>query len=227
MLDEHRFWWDGKPFDTSVSIGVVPINPGDQAPDLMGTADMACYVAKQQGRRRVHVYQEGDQDVAAHQGEMQWVPRINQALEAGRFVLYSQVIVTVDPATPEPDHYEILLRLLDEDGKLIAPFAFIPAAERYELMPAIDRWVVQNTLKALSEHRALFDIHGGICTINLSGQSLSDEHFTKFVLDSVEQSNVPFSALCFEITETAAIANLSAAGAFISLEDTRYAFRLG
>lgn len=215
VLDEHRFWWDGKPFDTSTSIGVVPVNPGDDVGDLMGTADMACYVAKRQGRRRVHVYQEDDQDVAAHQGEMQWVPRINQALEAGRFVLYSQLIVTVDPATPEPDHYEILLRLLDEDGKLIAPFAFIPAAERYQLMPSIDRWVLQSTLNTLGEHPALVDNHGGLCTINLSGQTLSDERFADFVVNAIGQSTTAFSALCFEITETAAIANFSAAVAFI------------
>jgi EAL domain-containing protein (putative c-di-GMP-specific phosphodiesterase class I) len=183
----------------------------------MGTADMACYVAKQQGRKRVHVYQDDDQDVAAHQGEMQWVPRINQALEAGSFVLYSQLIVTVDPASPEPDHYEILLRLVDQDGKLIAPFAFIPAAERYQLMPSIDRWVLQSTLTALGEHPTVFNKRDGICTINLSGQSLSDERFADFVVKAIGQSKVPFSALCFEITETAAIANFSAAVAFISL----------
>ncbi|MCL4316429.1 MAG: EAL domain-containing protein, partial [Gammaproteobacteria bacterium] len=213
-VNESRFAWGDKSFETSASIGLVPIDADSgSAGDILSAADSACYVAKDRGRNRVHVYRRNDSALAARRSEMQWVGRLQQALEQDSFRLYHQTMLPLNAHAGQGPHYEILLRKQDAEGNLILPNAFIPAAERYNLMPAIDRWVIRHTLKALSaqDQKAPYT-----CAINLSGQSLCDDRFLDFVIDEVSQAGVAPAHICFEITETAAIANLSRAMRFIS-----------
>ncbi|HXS80734.1 MAG TPA: EAL domain-containing protein, partial [Gammaproteobacteria bacterium] len=172
---------------------------------LMSAADVACYVAKDLGRNRIHVYE--DNDAAERHQEMQWVARITRALEEERFELYYQPIVPIRSEKGHWPHYELLLRMRDEEGKLVAPTAFIPAAERYNLMPALDRWVISYTLETLA-FRGAPGTTPYTLAINVSGTTLNDARFLDFVLDELTAASVAPGAICFEITETAAIANL-------------------
>jgi len=189
-----------------VSIGIVPVEAASESVGaLMSAADVACYVAKDLGRNRIHVYEEGD--AAERHQEMQWVARINRALEEERFELFYQPIVPIGPNAEHWPHYELLLRMRDERGEIVAPTAFIPAAERYNLMPSLDRWVISHTLETLV-YRGDPGTSPYTLAINLSGTSLNDARFLDFVLDELTAAAVPPGAVCFEITETAAIANL-------------------
>jgi diguanylate cyclase (GGDEF)-like protein/PAS domain S-box-containing protein len=216
-IEAFRFIWQDKSFVIGVSIGLVPITADSESmAQLLGAADAACYAAKEKGRNRVQVYAASDNDLALRQGEMQWLPRINLALEQNRFLLYYQKITPVRGADRALDlQYEVLLRMLDEQGKIVSPQAFIPAAERYNLMPGIDRWVVRNTLAWVASHAACLR---GVSTvyINLSGQSLNDETFAPFVIEQLKSVGVLGVRIGFEITETAAIANLSRAMLFMN-----------
>lgn len=212
-VQDFRFAWKDKTFVIGVSIGLVEISrESESVASILSSADASCYAAKDKGRNRVHVYRTEDTELLRRHGEMQWVSRITQALEQDRFRLYYQSIVPLDSSRNEEIHFEVLLRMLDENDRLIPPMAFIPAAERYLQMPAIDRWVIKNTFRlchdACEAHRV-----GGFstCTINLSGASLCDEHFLKFVQEQFMEYNVPPDSICFEITETAVISNLSEA----------------
>ena len=213
-IGEFHFVWEDKVFPIGVSIGLVTFSDGGiTMPDVLRMADSACYVAKDKGRNRVHVYTEENAELVARHGQMGWIARIHHALDGDRFVLYFQPIQALDAARHGP-HYELLLRMLGEDGELIAPMAFIPAAERYGLMPLLDRWVIRH---ALASHapRHPPGAPAGTCAINLSGTSIGDESFLPFVLQQFAESGVPPSEICFEITETAAIANLGQASALI------------
>ena len=199
-----------------ISIGLVALNAdcGDLA-TIMSAADSACYAAKDRGGNRVYVYRLNDTEMTQRRGEMQWVGRITRAMDEGRLRLYYQTIQPLVPGT-QGTHYEILLRMLDEDGTVILPTAFIPAAERYGMMPAIDRWVIENTFAKLGklywgESKQLLHT----CSINLSGTSWANEDLVAFICEMAALYRVPASAICFEITETAVIANLSQAIAFI------------
>jgi diguanylate cyclase (GGDEF)-like protein/PAS domain S-box-containing protein len=205
---KFRFTWEDRAFDVGVSIGVVPINTeSGTLSQVLSAADAACYVAKEQGRNRAHLYQPDDRAVAERYGEMQWVQRINRGFEENRFRLYSQPIM---PLAGGPEMAEILLRLVGEDGQLLPTPSFIAAAERYHLIRNIDRWVVDAALDRIPE------VPGDrIFTINLSGQSLGDPAFLDFVLGRVRRGRVPPQRICFEITETATIANLGRARQFI------------
>jgi diguanylate cyclase (GGDEF)-like protein/PAS domain S-box-containing protein len=210
---DFRFVWEQRTFEIGVSIGIVAVtHASESVGSILSAADVACYAAKDLGRNRIHVYEANDLELARRHGEMQWVSRITQALAEDRLVLFYQDIVAVEDGTGTPHSVEILVRMLDEQGELVPPGAFLPAAERYNLMPAIDRWVVQNCFRWLSSQPRSGRILLGI---NLSGTTLSDDQFLPFIREQFERCQVPPPAVCFEITETAAIANLATASRFI------------
>lgn len=212
-LQDFRFVWQDRGFTIGASIGLVPIEPGvDTLASVFRAADTACYAAKEQGRNRVHVYKRDDQELAQRHGEMQWVLRIQEALADSRFVLFYQPIVPLEQN--DQPHGEVLLRLLNRDGSLVLPGAFISAAERYNQMQAIDRWVIRTVFAALSDPDAIPP--SDCVAINVSGQSLGDQHFLEFVEQQIEEVAVPIERICFEITETAAISNLGHAMRFFS-----------
>ncbi len=216
VVTEFRFTWEGHAFALGASLGVTPITPDSVSPEeIMREADSACYVAKEKGRNRVQVYAPGDVELARRHGEMQWVSRINEALAADRFSLHCQPIAPLTDGRRR--HCEILVRMLDERGELVPPMAFIPAAERYGLMPAIDRWVIRTAFGILGrcEHNRR-DPHCAVYNINLSGASLSDDGLADYVNAQLAAHRLAPRSVCFEITETAAIANLGQATGFIA-----------
>lgn len=211
-VSDLKFLWRGRPFHVGVSVGVVEINRGSVGVgEALRAADMACYAAKDMGRNRVHVYAAGDAELARRHGAMQWVSRLRQALDADRFLLYGQAIVPLRGSGTE--HCEFLLRLRDEAGRLVSPGAFITAAEHYNLMPCIDRWVIHAALSLIAERKEALE---GLSFINISGSSLSDEGFFIYVRDQFRHFGVPGEAICFEITETAAITHLGKAVGFMT-----------
>lgn len=215
-IDEFRFLWEGKSFNLGVSIGLVSIAAtSESVTSVLRAADAACYRAKDQGRNRINIYREDDAELAKHHGEIQWAARIPRALENDRFQLNFQPIVPVNAGSGEKEHYELLLRLQDKRGYLVPPGAFLPAAERYNLATKIDCWVIERALKWLACHPShLKRLY--LCAINLSGQSLDNEDFLKFIHRCFDKTGVPPEKICFEITETAAIANLTKASHFMT-----------
>jgi len=214
-----HFVWKGRPFLTTVSIGLVHVA---QTPTTLEAslraADMACYMAKEKGRNRVQVYHADDSELSLRFGEMAWVQRLHMALEENRFCLYAQEIAPLGSAGGGTGgHIEILLRLHDEAGRMILPDSFIPAAERYGLMSSLDRWVVQNVFRVIAQcindkcERPL-----AMCAINLSGITIGDDAFLHFLREQFDNYGVPPEMICFEITETSAIANLGSAIRFIN-----------
>ena len=218
---DFRLVWENKTFEVSASMGIVAINrESGTLPQVLSAADMACYVAKERGRNRFHVYQESDADFARRHGEMLWVTRLNQALRDNRFVLYRHEIRSIS-ATGPGNFFEVLLRIRNEDGTLSLPGSFLPAAERYDLMCAIDRWVIQHLFAvqgSLLRHDAPTPDQSGmtLATINLSGASLNDETFLDFARDSIKQYDINPRAICFEITETVAITHFDRAIRLVS-----------
>ncbi|WP_455921280.1 EAL domain-containing protein [Pseudomonas putida] len=213
-----HFVWKGRPFVTTVSLGVVHIS---QVPTTLEAslraADMACYMAKEKGRNRVQIYHADDTELSMRFGEMAWVQRLHMALEENRFVLYAQEIASLGRTENAGGHIEILLRLYDETGRMIMPENFIPAAERYGLMTALDRWVVHNVFKIIQQ--CMSEGAKGplaICAINLSGTSIGDEAFLEYLREQFQRFAIPPELICFEITETAAISNLGSAIRFIN-----------
>jgi len=206
-----RFAWEDKTFSVGVSIGVVAITgETNNVAAAMSAADAACYMAKDTGRNRVHVYEEDDAELARRRGEMQWVARLRRALDEDHFQLAYQLILPTKAGADDGLCLEILVRMDDGKGGSTPPGAFLPAAERYNLIPAIDRWVVRNTLNYLSTHAQVL-ARLQLCTINLSGHTLSDEDFLSFVVSELTRTGVPPERVCFEVTETAAVSNLSGA----------------
>ncbi|MFA7318291.1 MAG: EAL domain-containing protein [Sulfuricella sp.] len=220
-VKDFHFVWKEQSFAIGVSIGLVTINQDTGSLDVvLSCADAACYAAKDKGRNRVHLYREEDGDLVQRQGEMNWVARITHAIEENRFRLYYQTIMPLQEPDHEGKHFEILLRLIDDDGQIVPPMAFIPAAERYNLMPSIDRWVVSSAFglywKVFPECIKSEEKKCHTFTVNLSGPSLCDEHFLEFIKRQFALYKVPYKHVCFEITETAAITNLTKATDFIS-----------
>jgi diguanylate cyclase (GGDEF)-like protein/PAS domain S-box-containing protein len=213
-IQSFRFAWQNNTFTVGVSIGLVAINLDSGDFNLvLSAADAACYAAKDQGRNRVHVYQADDRELVRQRSERQWVARLSNALQENRFLLYRQVIVPIgQTADGKTHHHELLVRLVSETGEIVPPMAFIPAAERYGLMPAIDRWVINRFFASYAMlHPDPQSPHDFLYTINLSGASLSDDRFLEFLREQFEHYAVPPQVICFEITETAAIANLARA----------------
>jgi diguanylate cyclase (GGDEF)-like protein len=211
-IEEFRFQWEDKTFSLGVSIGLVPFSgPGETMTHLLSTADTACYAAKEEGRNRIYTYLEDDTEIAKHHGEMQWVVRINRAIEEDRFQLYCQPIVPLENHTQSPKKYELLLQMRTDDGHSVMPGSFLPAAERYSLSAKIDRWVVATALGWLTKHKHQRYQY----SINLSGQSLGNGEFLEFVIGELDKAGVPARRICFEVTETAAISNLSSAIDFV------------
>ena len=214
-VHDFHFVWKEKVFQLGISIGLVTFGNGSETlPDILRMADAACYLAKDKGRNRVQIYTAEDMGIAQRHGEMGWVGRIQKALEEDRFVLYSQRILPLVNSPGVGEHYEVLLRMKEEDGTLISPMAFIPAAERYGLMPQLDRWAVTTALTQYSRRHPPGSALG-TCAINLSGASICDERFHDFVVAQFEFFKVPPAGICFEITETSAIINLPQAAALI------------
>lgn len=216
-VQDLRFAWGGRLFSISASIGLVQVPPGQASlAELLRTADMACYAAKERGRNRVHASQPDDSELSRKVGEMGWVQRIHSALAEQRFRLFGQPIVSLQ-GEESGGHLEILLRMQDEQGELVSPALFIPAAERYGLMPQIDRWVVASTLEAMSRFASEYPQEPQLCcAINLSGASIGDHEFLAFIRERLADQPVDPQNVCFEITETAAIANLVDATHFIN-----------
>jgi len=212
QVEDFRFVWEDKSFRVGASIGLVPVTAeSGTISDVLSAADSACYVAKEGGRNRIHVYKNTDAAMMEQRGKVQWVQRIQDMLEQDRFRLYFQAIEPIEDIASERNrlHGEVLVRMLDHDGSLIGPDAFIPAAERYSLMGAIDRWVVKKTLETLGQDIDYVQNRMSTCSINLSGQSISDDRFMSALAKMIEDMDIPPELLCFEITETAVISNLS------------------
>ncbi len=210
-VQAFRFVWENRVFSIGVSIGVVAIDhTSANTSELLSMADLACYTAKDQGRNCIQVYREGDEQLVKRLGEMNWASRIDTALEQGHFQLYCQPIESLAAQNARP-HLELLLRLR-EHNEIITPGAFIPAAERYQRMLTLDRWVICEALRCLAA--GCFEEHS-IISINLSGQSLSHAPLFDFVNQCIRKYGIDAQRLCFEITETAAIANFHTAIDFI------------
>lgn len=219
LIQDFLFAWQDKVFTIGISIGLVQVDANSEnLNSVLSAADLACYAAKRKGRNCIYVYQANDQELERQRTERQWVSRIEQALREDRFSLYSQKIVSLN-REPEVQHYEVLLRLVDETGALVPPTAFIPAAERYQLMSEVDRWVIRNFFARyhadIQQGRSLgSSLQANLYTINLSGGSLN-HNFLEYIQKKLLEYQVSPQILCFEITETAAIANLELASQFI------------
>jgi len=215
---DFRFAWKNRSFTIGVSIGLVNLAEGPHTlASVLSAADAACYLAKDKGRNRVQVYRPEDSEVALRRGEMEWVNRLHRALAEDRLCLYAQPMQAMHATGTEVLHQELLVRLIDENSELIPPIAFIPAAERYHLMPTIDRWVIRTAFRLLADRRAAGDASAlaGTYAINLSGASIGDDQFLDYVRESFARFRIPHRSICFEITETTAVTSLSKAAEFI------------
>jgi len=215
-VQRFRFKWGDRIFNVGMSAGMVAINrDSGTAASLLSAADAACYVAKDRGRNQIHVYESSSHDLVRHRGEMQWVTRIQRALEEDRLRLSWQEIRRTDRVGEPPCHVELLLRMVGDDGSEILPMAFIPAAERYSIMPALDSWVIEETLRVCQRYLEAQREKHCMFAVNLSGASLKDPTFRSMLLERLQNNPAQGPHLCFEITETAAIGNLAVVNEFI------------
>lgn len=216
-INDFQFVHQGRTFWLSVSTGVVLLESGADTLDMvLADADRACYQAKEEGRNRVRLFAHSDSEIAERRAEMDWVSRLRSAMDEKRLQLYAQPIVSVASPQISEAHVELLLRLVDERGNLVQPMAFIPAAERYGLMPTLDRWVIEEAFARYAERAAAKPRNGDdVWAINLSGATLVDSGFPGFLKRQFAVYGLRFDAICFEVTETAAIANLSHASKFM------------
>jgi diguanylate cyclase (GGDEF)-like protein/PAS domain S-box-containing protein len=206
-IRDYRFTWQDGVLAVGASIGIVEItNEIPTVANVMSAADVACYAAKDSGRNRVQLYKPDD--MPERHREMHWVSKLARARDESRFELFYQPIVPIQPRPNEREHFELMLRLRDESGTIVAPAEFIPAAERYNIMPSIDRWVVRQALDRVV-HRIQSGVKPFTVAVNLSGTSLNDERFLEFLIAELSAGELAAGAMCFEITETAAIENLS------------------
>jgi diguanylate cyclase (GGDEF)-like protein/PAS domain S-box-containing protein len=213
-IQDFQFSWEGQSFRVGVSMGLVPItNSTTNLSETLSKADMSCYIAKEKGRNLIQVYQSEDNYTVQRYGEMLWVSRINDALDNDSFSIYAQEIEALDKDSG--CHYEFLIRMNEENGDTIPPGAFLPSAERYNLITKIDRWMIRNVFHLLSLNSNFHD-KMDFCSINLSGRSLAEAGFLDFIKLQFNKTGINPEKICFEITETAAITNLNLATKFIS-----------
>ena len=216
-IADYRFVWKDKIFNIGISIGLVEISHiSGTLQDVMSAADSACYVAKQQGRGQVHVYSARDEAVARERGDIQWLRRLQSALHEDRFTLAVQPILAMAGGVDSGPAMEVLIRLPDGQGRVADTAEFLRPAERYQLMPQIDRWVVNAALTAIASGE--IKLPGGrSCALNLSGQTLGDESFLSFVVEALDRSGVSPSSICFEVTEASILSNVQHAQRFIEV----------
>jgi diguanylate cyclase (GGDEF)-like protein/PAS domain S-box-containing protein len=228
-VEARKFSWQTSVFPVTLSIGVVPLSQdSEETHAVLAAADDACHLSKEEGGNRINIFHVKDSTYQKRHGDMEWIAKINKAVEENRFVLYQQAIVPLSDSADLKPKAEILLRLVNEDGTIARPGDFIPAAERYNLMPLIDHWVIKNSIAA---YRTLTDrgsdLANRIVSINLSGPSLLDESLVELILYEVRRNGLESSSFCFEITETSAIQNYAAATRFIKrLKDEGFTFAL-
>ncbi|WP_455212136.1 EAL domain-containing protein, partial [Kaarinaea lacus] len=217
---QFRFTWQGIHFQLGTSIGIVQIHKDTESiVSLLSAADMACYVSKDMGRNRFHIFHNKDKELMRRHGEMQWVSRLTHAFKEGRFTLYRQPVMPLSSQVTTHKHYELLIRLQDGNDGLVLPGAFIPAAERYNFMPVLDRWVIRTAFEKC------FQFHNNDrYAINLSGTSLNSDTLLQFIKREMRRTPIQPQNICFEITETAAIENLLKAAKLIK-ELKQYGFK--
>ncbi|MBN2444608.1 MAG: EAL domain-containing protein [Spirochaetales bacterium] len=231
VINRYTFVWKGTNYQIRMSIGLVYIDTySENISHALTAVNFACCLAKKKGGNQLHIYNADDEDSVKYQSEMQYIPYITKAIKEGRFCLYKQVIRPIGYGIPDNDHYEILIRMKDDDGNLISPVSFLQIAERYNLMPEIDRWVVEKLFSSYKvDYYETPDKAYAKYSINISGVTLNDEKFLHFIIDKLNQYRIPPYMICFEITETAAISNftqvilfikeLKKIGCFFSLDD--------
>lgn len=203
-------------FDVRASIGITPVTSSSESlAHIMSQVDLACCEAKDSGGDRYRVYESSDRNMVRRHDEMKWVATLNEAIKSDKLVLYYQEIVPVVPDANAGGHFEVLVRMTDENGKIIPPDEFLSAAERYHLITSLDRWVVRNTFSWYDSHLHTHAAGLDTISINLSGASVTDTGFLDFIKTELQSHKVPPAVVCFEITETAAIANMDAAVGFI------------
>ncbi len=214
-IKNYLFIWSGRSFRVGVSIGLVPVNGEVPSSELLSIADMACYIAKDLGRNRIHIHSETDKTISHRKGEMQWIQRLQEGMTNNSLLLYRQMIRSLQGIS---SHHEILLRMQDDNGSLISPDRFIPAAERYNIMPEVDRWVIRHTCEQLEKmHRCdLLNSKNDTLFINLSATSLSDKGLSGYISDQLLLHKISPENIGFEITETAAIVDFDYALNLIS-----------
>ena len=221
LLNQFSFKWEKESFDVNTSIGLIPINrDSTSVASLLSTAETACYVAMGHGGNRLHVGKPNDQELTQRLNEAQWVTKVFNALKNNRFRLFFQTISSLGGNQESGEHYEILLRLVDENEQYISPAIFMSAAENYYLSPLIDKWVIKNVANWFSSHPEQLKILG-VCSINLSGHSIGNQDILDCIYETFDGSGLPPGKFCFELTETAAIANFSTATAFMDTLKSR------
>jgi diguanylate cyclase (GGDEF)-like protein/PAS domain S-box-containing protein len=213
----YRFTWQDRIFDVGISIGIVEISQKSGGlEDILSAADSACYVAKQEGRGRVHVYSAKDEAAARQRGEIHWLRKLQTAISEERFELYTQPIISVAGRVPSGPAVEVLLRMNDPEEGLILPQEFIRAAERYQLIGELDRWVLQATLDAVSSGAIRLPDERSVA-INLSGQTMAEPAFLDFVIECLDHSQLDPAQICFEVTESAVLGDIEHARRFIGV----------
>ena len=221
LVKEFRFVWEGKTFEIGASIGVIAISAqSGELKEILSAVDTACYLAKEQGRNRIHIFKPGDEEIARRHGEMELTHCIRRAIKEDRFVLWQQPLEPLNQDLQHIQACEIFVRMLDDQDQIIGPNAFIPAAERYQLMPDIDRWVINAVFKTIRQGHLLND-EQSYCFINLSGQSMGDNDLLQLIIHQLDNTSIAPERICFEITETAAIANLAHAINFVTVLESR------
>lgn len=205
-----------RTLDVSVCIGISQVNKDtDGIVGVMAASEIACKAAKDSGRDRVEIFEEDNTTLVRRSEEIEWIGRVQEALRDDQFVLYCQPVMPIEKGS-RPPHFEVLIRLRDKDGKILLPGDFLPAAERYQLMPMIDRWVIHRSFKVLAERWDSVSAADPVFCINLSGQSFTNPGFQPFVADEIRDSGIPPQNICFEVTETAAISNIDDAVRFMT-----------